>query len=250
VEVDQRICQHGTGTLLKIADQCFLVTAAHVHQDALRYRCDLHISAENGALIAFDGMVHSANNQFDVAAWELSDKIEAEMKGHDFRSLAEIDLSGTPLESGWYLVFGYPCILARSDAKTRTVRIAALSYATVPYAGSTNSLVGYEPEFHLLLRAPREDNVSADGTDLRLPEHLNGISGSSIWRIAMDESYETALVADTARVVAVQTGCYRETQLIKGTRWRAVLALLWKSRPDLRPAILLHAPDLAMAFRD
>jgi hypothetical protein len=47
---------------------------------------------------------------------------------------------------------------------------------------------------------------------------------------------------DCAKVVGVETSVYRETKVVKGTRWAGVAMLLWQNYPELRDEILACLP--------
>ena len=71
-----------------------------------------------------------------------------------------------------------------------------------------------------------------------MPPTLHGLSGGSIWR----SYYVNREGEGGARVVAVQTGTYRNTSITKGTRWALVVKMLHDSSPHVRRALSLELP--------
>lgn len=255
IVLDKTLRQFGTGTLLRVADASFLVTAAHVIKEAYNLDKGLCITASNGSFVqvhgnwmcSSEGQHETTEDPFDIAALQLDYNIVERLKDNLFLRLDDVNFE-EDLSNGIFCLFGYPSSLSQPSINADTKLILKpFQYATCPYGGQTDMLSGYQSRFHLLLGAnPNETTdingrhlifASREGTRLQFPGDLGGISGCSVWMVgAQDVPVEDW---SKPRVVAVQTSVYSNSQIIKATRWVAVSTLLYEAFPELRPALSL-----------
>jgi hypothetical protein len=245
---DQTI-QLGTGTFFRIADESFLVTAAHVYDSAERqgFHEGLHVfdltgHGEGAAQIrpvAITGRVHRALEPWDVAVFQLDDEVALALPGRRFLRLNEVSLRPHPHGRCW--IYGFPAETTKQELSTSEFRFDHFSMLAPFYEGDKSVLQDFNPQVHFLLDAARDDIARSDGSPATLPSRLNGISGCSIWQP------EWPLVGTAAdwtpertKIVGVQTGHYTGRSIIKATSWGAVAAVIHRCRPDLRSIIDMH----------
>lgn len=100
--------QFGTGTLLKIADDSFLITAAHVPVQAKEWEKSLCIGFGSAFLPLYgDWCFSSENTPYDVAAIRLPMDIARKLVNTPHVRLQDIDFS-TDLSKGVFCLLGYP----------------------------------------------------------------------------------------------------------------------------------------------
>jgi len=249
----ERMRQHGTGTLLSLADKQFLITAWHVLRDALKHKVPLFISdlsATCGAIpledlhiIHYDRPVVDGVPIIDVCILELTESIVSGIPNRRFLNLSHVDLSGET-KAGKYYIYGFPCETVEPDDNAKTIKYEdAFKYLTIPYDGDTDTLLGYDSRFHLLLHCPFEGSVTLGSAREPRPRDLIGISGCSLWRVFDEGANPEEWKPEHVRIVGVQSSQYKN-KIAKGIRWRTVVAILWMKYPDLRQPIRVSHPDV------
>jgi len=223
----------GSGVLLSVADQRFVLTAGHVLEDwgsrqyALSFGALGHID-----LTSLPAQV-SAEDKGDLALLPLTHEMAQRVtqSGKDFVSLFETDPRGDEPAAGTYAVLGYPKPWAKSDGNGGWVS-HAIWYPT-QLAPSLN----YDPGLEILLEIDVE-NLDAKGDRDPLP-YLGGISGCGIWRLHVKGDRPEAWSIDAIRLVGIEHHVVGKNEAIKGTRIRHVLAGIAKCFPDLERPITL-----------
>jgi hypothetical protein len=244
----QELHQFGTGTLLKVADDVLLVTAAHVIRQAYQQDKGLCVATGNSFTQIYGDWYLSESDAFDIAALRLPKNVVSELKAVSYFRLQDIDFS-SDLSNGIFCLFGYPGLLSKpSTPKDTMMSLKPFQYTTYAYPGETGGLSAYQERYHLLLDGGEElKDVEGkpvlfhdrNGNRLQVPRDLGGISGCSVWKIGDRNRPLSQWKQYRPRVVAVQTGVYPERQVIKATRWVAISTLLYEAYPDLRPVMSL-----------
>ena len=240
----------GTGTLLKIADDSFLVTAAHAALQANEFRKSLCIGVSNAFVqLHGDWSLSSEGTPYDIAVLRLPVNIASKILDVPHVRLQDVDF-GIDHSKGIFCLLGYPYHLSTpSTPDHTTMSVTPFQYLTYAYEGETENLSGYKQKYHLLLSAQvgETDNdgkpinfADRNGVPLQFPKDLGGISGCSIWKICENDKPLQEWIRYRPKIVAVQTGVYSEAQIIKGTRWVAVSTLLYHAFPDLRQVLSLQ----------
>lgn len=248
----------GSGTLLRVVDKSFVVTAAHVLRSACLSGATVGISggdsnfiATAGSWILSDGIGDvSGTDPLDIAVYPLGEDQTARMRKRTFLRLTDVSFS-TDLSYGYFLISGFPQIWSgECNDMIETMKLRLLQFSTFAYRGNTVALDGYNGKYHLLLDAKPEEILNESGDQIqfrtrtgawaKLPNDLHGVSGCSVWQIGDLRIPINQWHADRAKLVAIQTGVYPGRALIKATRWIAVSTLLHSAFPELRPAIELY----------
>jgi hypothetical protein len=245
--------QHGTGTLIRIADGHFLVSAAHVFLDAVRANVPLFLGRGGDKLIPLIhvGATYTAEYQlgidsddpFDIVVWRL-DRQTVDALATQKSFLDQTDLGvGVDLTKGRFLVFGYPTEWSGpTEDDPRTIEQAAIALFSIPYEGRTSHLERYRSDAHVLMRFSRETTQSASTNPHALPNSLVGISGCSLWKLNDENHDQETWRSNFAKVVAVQTCTYSDVGAIRGTRWEGVLGMIQHQWPELSPCLNLILP--------
>ena len=256
------LCQLGSGTLLAVADQRFLVTAGHVVREAALNKMTLGVSGSmDGQFLA---MIHSwrlspseddsvDSDPHDVAIYEFLQDQRTRFHDESFIRVSDV-IFDFELSTSYFTLFGFPAMWSSTltdydqDAPFTS---KLLQYSTVALQDRTYALSGYDSKVHLLLDAAPESTTDHNGqpTSLRtnsghpaqMPQDLGGVSGCSVWLIGDLRVPIERWSTNSAKPVGVETGVYSERRTIKVTRWNAVTTLLYQAFPMLRPALELYA---------
>ena len=248
----QTMYAFASGTLIQIADQHFLVTAAHVFAQAKEHFESRLFTSDYGTESATvplnECRVHYyTHDAIDVALFELTDLVLSQIGNRTFLRLGDVEF-GPDLPTGWYYLYGWPCELAREDKTEETVTLAPFSFVTQLHTGRIPSVQYYEPEIHVLLSTPTEAGGSVPilGAQKARPNRLSGISGCSLWNARDSDASAHAWTANDARIVGVQSSAIgTDHSIIKGVRWSAVAAIIWHEYPDLRQPMMISQPQVA-----
>lgn len=252
------LSQHGTGTLLAVADSFFLVTAAHVFRQANEHNLSLGFGAAiGGGFLPIRGRHLESkpktddidSDALDIAIYPILSE-DVSLIGKDrFLSLMDVDC-GSQSPTAVYSICGFPCKWSKtSHTAEEKVMIKAIQYTSYSYSGDASTFIGYDPGRHLLISAEIDETTDdkgepveffdSTGSPLKFPKELNGISGSSVWRVGDLNTPLLEWRSDKAKVVGVQTGVYSSKSVIKATRWSVVLEMLNRAFPELRRALPL-----------
>lgn len=246
----KKLHQMGTGTLLRIAERYFLVTAAHVIKDAEK--------ALGAVLVISDIRIGENCPQIPLAhmqAWMVRDKLDVAiielpadaMKAMPNRRCIDVsDFDRRPLTpDDTFYVWGYPT----SEAPQTPEGIAplAVGFTTVQKTAEPDST--YDPKLHLMFEPPDGTEIADDG--VRMPARLEGISGCAVWRVHSGESPES-WTPSNIKLTAIQTRVrhkWKDEAVtgkltgVQATHWQFVARIIWESMPQLRPSLSLFLPD-------
>ena len=246
VNNDNELHQHGTGTLLRVGECFFVVTAGHVAKQASEYNKALLLANPNSH-ISLKGAYCSDDKQ-DIGVIQLTKSDADKIQDKSFLQLLDIDFS-TDLSGGTFGIFGYPSKLSEPGTPINNrMLLAPFQYITYAYDG-TDTLENFDDNFHLLLKADKIANSDSDmnpfviqdrqGNSLEFPKELGGISGCSVWMLDNQKVSTLDSTKKYPKIVGVQTGVYPVPKIIKATRWKWVSTLLWQAFSEIRPAIEL-----------
>jgi hypothetical protein len=248
--------QFGTGTLFRVADRAFVITAGHVIRQAHDMQATLGIAAAPPTLMALTEQAIATTPDdggcdYDLAAIPLTDNQQSTLTSiKRFLTFADVQEEDTA-QDPYYVITGFPAIWATpSEMPSQRLSLKPLQIGGERFKGHTGNLHGYDPRRHLLVVAEEENayNEHGKGLDFRhrggapatFPGDIYGVSGSAVWRIGDLDVDQALWKASDARLVGVQTGSYPAARAIKVTRWIGVTTLLHLAYPDLRSAIELH----------
>jgi hypothetical protein len=235
--------QCGTGTLFRVADVSFLVTASHVTENARErgYQLAVCDAAPGAPGIPLYGRWHGHTN-FDVAVWELPSDVVNELPNRMFLTVHHADRANRRPKNGVYYVHGYPDLLTNVNTAEQKVSLMPFTYAAGIYKGETSGLPDYDPQLHLLLDTNKEDVRRVDEGNAPIPSRFNGMSGCSIWQAYYEGLSSKHWTTNDAVVVAVQTGVYKGGTVVRGTRWWVVDQIIRHNYPELAGPLAITTP--------
>ena len=241
--------QHGTGTLVRIGDSRFLISAAHVATDARKLSAVLRliipreaVSAENveplvevkmpADNIPLEGKaavtVGGEDDPFDLAIWSLSERTVASLGSKTF--LNRTDITESADDGGAYFVYGFPTELTRPEGE-RTIVSRPVAFLAQSANANGRSLRNYNQQCHLLMGT----RVAAlSGVVVK---SLKGVSGASVWKLNCRPGGLDSWSREKARIAAVETCVFDGAAVIRGTRWIMVFAAIMKAFPELVPGL-------------
>lgn len=248
---------HGSGTLFRVSDCSFVVTAKHVIRDARDGGWPIGITGETHIVETPGDWAGSPETGRqpdrglgDLAVYKLSEEQVSRLGSKEFVRLADLGLHAD-LSRGFFSFLGFPVMWSDRATQDEALGLGLFRYSTT--AGTdTGQLLDYDPEVHFLLDAQDNSLVNQEGeeTSLRtrtghrvhLVRGVAGISGSGVWRIGRPGVSPEHWRQDDAKVVGVVTGAYDNAQVIKATKWVFVTKLIHEVYPEVRPALALHTP--------
>ena len=220
--------QDRTGVLLAIADQGFLVTAAHDLKQITDARIPLYVTSPRKGQggIPLVGQLHATEEMtIDLAVVKLSSETKAMLDdaGAKFLRVVDVDNQSIPTP-GLYLVRGYPIDCNASP----------MTYTTLLFQGEppSESEYPFDPSFHLLLDHSRYLQ-GRGGQEFHSPKII-GMSGCGIWRITTKPPSDLSTwTPNERRLVAIQTKC-KYGSFLKGSWVKHVFGLIWSRCPELQ----------------
>ena len=247
IQRGQTLSVQGSGTLLRIADQSYLITATHVIEESKDHNLLIVTSAMTGygeTLPLAGACLLGDQRLTDVAAIRLSQDIVDRLDDKLFARLTTFGDS-LDLSDAAFAVVGHPELWAYEDKEGH--HLAPYHHIATTYKGLASSLENYKRERHFLIGADPLQMRDLDGTLLEFsyrdgpsapfPKELKGLSGASVWIIAEASDGFLSAGPDNVRIVGVVTSVYQNSKCIRATLWREVLGMLWDADIDLRPAI-------------
>jgi hypothetical protein len=253
---EKTLHQFATGTLFRVADQRFVVTAAHAIRKASGHGKTIGITCGSNSFVSASGnwicaepfQYDSVEDPFDIAIYRIPDEIVPRFNTQRFIQLSQVNFEA--VSSGVFVMFGYPGIWAvPSKNDDEKLKIKPLEYTAIGYGGDVSSLEGYQPKLHFLLDADskgislsdgsRAELQKRDGSPATFPRDLHGISGCPVWMIGDQHIPAGDWQSLPLGLAGVQTGVYQGSGVIRVTRWIAVTTLIHKAFPELRCALTI-----------
>jgi len=250
--------QHGTGTLFKIGDASFIITAGHVVKLAKENDRILCMAVgKSASYVQLHGTwICSAENQgydnsdlFDIAVLRLQPETVQKITNKSFLGIIDVDTDSN-LGAGIFSLFGFPSQLSLPSTNVdKKMVLKPFQYTTYAHEGEANNLERFVERYHFLLGSKPKESTDINGNPMKItnrngeildfPLGLRGISGCSVWKIGEYDKPINTWEKERPRLVGVQTAVYNNSQLIKVTKWIAVSTIIYGAFPDLRSAMSL-----------
>jgi hypothetical protein len=234
---------HGTGSLLRIADDSFLVTAAHV-TDTLKVDPLAMFPSFSKAGVPIHGdVIQHQITLPDVSIVHLKSS-SADMVADDkWLRLGDISYS-QDLTNALFVLFGFPASLTTHQGEK--LNLKTFFHVAPAYEGDTSLLSDFDPQLHFaingdLAQARDKDGIpnnqfNAMGLPLTCTKaDLGGVSGGCVWKILTFPNIPKDSTG--AKFVGIVTGTYPGVKCIKATWWKAVIHLIDKNFPELHGPI-------------
>lgn len=236
-----RESQHGMGTFLQVGESKFLVTAAHVINQAGGAGYDLSIFDEilpgiPKKAVPLEGQPHQLQESLDVAIIELSKETCSALSRRRFLPLAYFLMK--PVQPGCFCIFGYPTSGTTDLPDGQSKYLDCFAYGTGLFSGDTSNLESYREREHIALVRDGTQVLNRDGNPSSIPDRLGGISGCPVWQVHSKGQDLKSWTPQRIHVVGVQTAVY--TEVIRATRCWAIAYILWEQYPNLRDVLTLN----------
>ena len=181
--------QFGTGVFLNVADQYFLVTAAHVLDD--NKDSTLYIpSNKSGNLVTLEGPSFKSiadggdrnNDRTDVGVVVLKPELVNEIGRDSFLPVSMTDVDDTGKQGDIYIAMGYPAKKnEKVDLVKNTFKRSPASYTANILPDEKLAAIGVQRGSHLLLAFKKRHSRDTAGRDITAPDPY-GMSGGPLWR--------------------------------------------------------------------
>jgi Trypsin-like peptidase domain len=222
----------GTGTLFKIADRHFIITARHIFDAYAPDKVAYQARRDNTTSLATIGLarlVKPTTEHHDVAVIELledatKNKLSA---GWEFLTLDNVAPAS---DDGLIALMGYPEFTSRSELWMPPKGIV---YSSNRIIDPPKEAKNVNPDVDLFFEYGR--TAVADDKEIDAPE-LNGTSGGSVWEyVDLDGGFWAP--EKVVKVVGVQSarliGKY-----FRAVNWGVVASILGQMDPDLKAAVM------------
>ena len=232
----------GTGVAIRLADESFLVTAAHVLEIQLKHEIPLFLpeSTESAVRLAGDVTTPKDSDRLDVGVVRLppeQTKALEENLGFEFLRVSDAQfVAPDDVPDGGYVLFGYPNILATPVADT--VEPNPMYYGCTPYRESTSGLENFDPSVHMAFRLEKEARDTFSGKVEQVPEFY-GMSGCSIWRAYGREQILCGWKPADAALIGIQSSIYSNADVLKTVSWGVAEQLIRTRWPHLQSVLNL-----------
>jgi hypothetical protein len=255
VYANETILPFASGTFFRIGTHHFLVTAAHVFNDAKDY------GDKSGSLCVFDfdtkidggyqmkavplqgkKLLLEQPNEVDVGVMELWPVTVSNLKSRRFLTLSDVQMR--PDLPGWGWVSGFPNEWAKPIEKN-SIKYNPFNFGGLLPGQVPTGLANFDPTIHFALSAKRNTFESINGGTTESLQYFQGISGTSIWQSWWkNEDTETQWKSKKLKVVGVDTSHYRSEGLIRATTWRLVALIIMTQYPEHHVTFDLHFPGI------
>ena len=246
--------QLGSGTLLAVGDERFVVSAGHVLREAVAQDMTVGIGFHGGFVACvrnwmLTGVPNDRADEHDIALYRFTSEEVNRLSQATFAQIGDASFEAD-LSNSYFVVSGFPALWTTTiDAqKTDPMVSRMLVYGTTHFDGDAAGLEGFDPKRHFLLQANRHEMYNQSGNRVSLrsrlghpvdfPAGLQGISGCSVWRLGKMSTPPQFWGAP--RLVGVETAVYARSGAIRATRWNSVTTLLYEAFPTTRAAIEFH----------
>ncbi|MCA8043593.1 hypothetical protein [Burkholderia seminalis] len=226
-----------TGTLFKIDERAFLITARHIFDDVQdASKLAYPENPLRGGLYTFGSIniLKPTEEHIDVAAIELlsPETVQRLNANWKFLGLANVASASMTTSDGSCFVSGYPESLTQNVqgwTKGKFVTAYTQRFHDVP----PEARLPVIPDLDLFFDYS-DEGTSITGETVQTPE-LPGVSGASIWELVSSTSSVWSPEAVT-RVVGIQSA-YVHSKYIRAKSWWAVAKVLEQADEQLAIAI-------------
>lgn len=245
----------GSGTLLAVGEEFFVLSAAHVLRQAAEQQLTVGV-AHDGQITActrdwiLSEPADARHDLHDIALYMLTAEEAARFSSSYFVLLGDVSFLAD-FSNSYFVICGFPALwttaLAASDPSP--VKSKLLLMGMDGFSGSTAGLDGFDSERHFLLRATWSDIYEAltgqparfrsrMGHHVDFPGGLQGISGCSVWR--MGDLRVPPRFWGRPKLVGVETAVYEKVGAMRATRWNSVTTILRAAFPSTRPTLRMY----------
>lgn len=193
----------GTGVLIKIENQHFVFTAAHVID---KEQSDLWVPSDNDQFLRLGGQYitnshpNRKNDDIDVGIIILTPSTANLLETrYKFVSIDEIQIDHRFNERQEYVVVGYPATKTKSNFATNKLVSRPFKYITAPGASNRYKRMNCDPNHRVLVHYDRSSVLNLKTGRTQKGPNSHGMSGCGFWHVPLNgfaqETGEKKLVA-------------------------------------------------------
>lgn len=238
----------GSGTLLRMAGEPFLVTASHVAKYCAErggFRVP-SIVEKVSMSVGATGILATNEDKHDVAVLRIADEVAARLErdGGYFLSTHHIEtVAPAELSTGRCLVLGYPQQRTKREGPSIEYGPQAIICEPASPRNADSLSSKYDPQHHFLLHA-REVMVEVATGNHEPRIDPRGMSGGSVWWLgAEDDVGSPAERHARVRWIGVQSAAFGVfgpgSGFLKAVSLRSAAALIIQRWPELQPVLNL-----------
>ncbi len=243
---DDQIRHDRTGVLYRIANDYFVLTAAHDLPEIVNANIPLYLSVNKPGVMPIplgEAKFHSTEKVGrDVSAiWLPPQTVEEVAKHKDFLAHNQIDLNGAD-SRGPFVFLGYPMDWSGHLVSDDYVRSVGLAFATSPHSGQMDEDAFFDPKLHVAMNFSRDGIQALTGQIDHLPKP-KGISGCGVWQIGdMVDGELRPRNENTVTLVAIQHRWFPLHDYIQATRIGWALSYIIENYPGVRASMEIAYP--------
>lgn len=232
-----RLQVEGSGVLLRVSEEYFLLTAAHVLDNASggreeggralylpvgREPWELDLAADCFQSIAPEG--DRKRDLLDVGLLRLRSILAKGLSDNGYRWLVPADLQLTEVDRpgarALYGFMGYPSSQSRRNPIRKTLRRTCFHYSNKPLTPGEVIAKGFRPEAHIVIPVEKRRGLP----------RLEGMSGGAVWSLR-------GHLRQGPRLVAISIEDRISQQVLVGVRVKFFVAALAERFPELSFAL-------------
>jgi hypothetical protein len=243
---DGQVKHDRTGVLYRIAQDHFILTAAHDLRAIIKHAIPLFIPpivADAGPIALRGAIFHTTEEDGrDVAAIKLPSAIAEQLRpGREF--LSHDKIARTDDGKGLYVVFGYPMAWTVADP-SGAMSSHPLIYLARTYTGEMLPETYFDPKVHIALQFEEDAIEVTTGEPVQLPS-MRGISGCGIWRVSDWNAESLAHCSEkNLRLVGLQHRRISSARrnYVQGTQIQYAIGRIADAYPELARPMNLIVP--------
>jgi hypothetical protein len=244
----------GSGVLLEIAGEHFILTAAHVLAFRAQAKIPLYLDSgdtparlvgltpENTRAVTSispSGDIKHRDDPCDAAAIHISQVVVDAIKDNrTFLRLEQIDPNDADGKHSFYMAHGYP-EATLNHVDDENLALHALSYGGSAIRANKGELVNYDPELHLGVAFDRDNAITPTGKVIDTP-HPEGMSGCGIWRLYQDGADKKTWSVKDIRLVGIEHSWKHDPSFLKGLRIKWLLGQIYREFKHLQKSMAVH----------
>lgn len=182
----------GTGIFLKILDDYFLITVAHV-AESLNF--EFYVGLEKHTIFKLGGnlVTNKTNNRdkdkFDICVLKLcSETIENISKTYNFLNLQEININHDYKNLPLYELVGFPATKSKYNKYKKKLYSKAYRYITTPVLEKNiYKNLKCSTSYNVILNYDRKKVYNYKKKSTQIGPELEGISGCGLWYTPVEE---------------------------------------------------------------
>jgi hypothetical protein len=242
---DDEIKHDRSGVLYQIADEHFVLTAAHNLHQTVEAQIPLYLLMNKPSIlpIPLKAKFYSTEEDGrDISVIWLPPDTACEVAKHkEFLSHDQIDLNGAE-SRGPFVFFGYPMDWSGLKVSKEYLASQALAFVTFPHDGPLLDSTYYDQKIHMVLNFT-DSAINAIQGDINILPKLNGISGCGIWQVGdLCDKEVKARDEDSITLVGIQHGWSSGLNYIMATKICFAMSLIAGEFPETKAAMKIIYP--------